>query len=115
MGIDGEAFSLCPLLVECHAEVHTAGSAEEALAGLQEFGPDLLLCDIGMPERDGDQLIRDVRQLALELGWRTPAIALTAFARSEDRTRGKLSGFQVHVAKPHELVATVASRSGRMG
>ena len=71
-----------------------------------------------MPERDGYQLIRDVRQLKPERGGRTPAIALTAFARSEDRTRAMLAGFQVHVAKPiepHELVATVTSLAGRMG
>lgn len=59
---------ICQLLVECHAEVHTAGSAREALAELQEFRPDLLLSDIGMPERDGYQLIRDVRQLTPEMG-----------------------------------------------
>lgn len=78
----------------------------------------LRLSDIGMPERDGYQLIRDVRQLTPERGGRTPAIAITAFARSEDRTRAMLAGFQVHVAKPiepHELVATVASLSGLMG
>ncbi len=106
------------LLQECHAEVHTASSAREGLATLQRLRPDLLLSDIGMPERDGYQLIRDVRRLAPDDGGRTPAIALTAFARSEDRTRAMLAGYQVHVSKPiepHELVATVASLAGRMG
>lgn len=106
------------LLDDCHAEVHTAASAIEALAVLQQVRPDLLLSDIGMPERDGYQLIRDVRRLTPECGGRTPAIALTAFARSDDRTRAMLAGYQVHMAKPiepYELLATVASLAGRMG
>jgi CheY-like chemotaxis protein len=106
------------LLSDCHAEVHTAASAVEALATLQRVRPDLMLSDIGMPERDGFQLIRDVRRLSPESGGRTPAIALTAFARSDDRTRAMLAGYQVHMAKPiepHELLATVASLAGRMG
>jgi PAS domain S-box-containing protein len=106
------------LLQECHAEVHTASSATEALALLQRLLPDLMLSDIGLPERDGYQLIRDIRRLSPECGGKTPAIALTAFARSEDRTRAMLAGYQVHVSKPiepHELVATVASLTGRMG
>jgi PAS domain S-box-containing protein len=105
-------------LGECHAEVHAVSSASEALAMLQSLRPDLLLSDIGMPERDGYQLIRDIRRLSPERGGKTPAIALTAFARSEDRTRAMLAGYQVHMSKPiepHELVATVASLAGRMG
>ena len=106
------------LLRECGAEVHAASSAGEALATLQRVRPDLLLSDIGMPDRDGYQLIREIRRLAPEHGGRTPAIALTAFARSEDRARAMLAGYQVHVSKPieaHELLATVASLAGRMG
>jgi len=106
------------LLAECHADVHTAASAAEAMLAFQSIRPDLLLSDIGMPGRDGYQLIRDIRRLAPEAGGRTPAIALTAFARSEDRTRAMLSGYQVHVSKPiesHELIATVASLVGRLG
>ena len=106
------------LLSECRAEVHTAASAAEALALLQTLRPDLLLSDIGMPVCDGYQLIRDIRKLPPEQGGKTPAIALTAFARSEDRTRAMLAGYQVHVAKPiepQELVATVASLARRMG
>jgi len=105
------------LLRECSADVHTASSAAEALPRLQELLPDVLISDIGMPERDGYQLIRDVRRLPVERGGRTPAIALTAFARSEDRTRTMFAGYQVHVSKPidpHELIATVASLAGRM-
>ena len=84
---------------------------------LQRIRPDLLLSDIGMPERDGYQLIRDVRELLPEHGGNTPAIALTAFARSDDRTRAMLAGYQVHMSKPiepYDLLATVASLAGRM-
>ena len=79
--------------------------------------PDLLLSDIGMPERDGYQLMQDVRRLSADRGGKTPAIALTAFARSEDRTRAMVAGYQVHLAKPveaHELLATVGSLLGRI-
>src|SRR5262249_15282963 len=105
------------ILAACGAEVHTAGSVAEALAALEPFGPDLLLSDVGMPDQDGYDLIRQVRargRTARDL----PAAALTAFARAEDRRRGLLAGFQMHVAKPvdpDELVAVVASLVGRTG
>jgi len=105
------------LLRECHAEVHAAGSAAEALARLEAVRPDVLLSDIGMPGCDGYQFIQSVRRLPAECGGKTPAIALTAFARSEDRTRAMLAGYQVHISKPvepHELLATVGSLAGRM-
>jgi signal transduction histidine kinase/ActR/RegA family two-component response regulator len=95
----------------------TAGSAAEALALLTERPFDLIISDIGMPERDGYHLMRAVRALPPERGGRTPAIAVTAFARSEDRTRALLAGYQVHLSKPiepHELVVTVASLTGRV-
>jgi CheY-like chemotaxis protein len=79
---------------------------------VQQERPHVIVSDIGMPERDGYQLIRDVRSLPAAGGGRTPAVALTAFARSEDRTRAMLAGFQVHVAKPiepHELVAAIST------
>ena len=78
---------------------------------------DVVISDIGMPERDGYQLMRAIRTLPAERGGRTPAIAVTAFARSEDRTRALLAGYQVHLAKPiepHELVVTVASLTGKV-
>ena len=78
--------------------------------------PDVIVSDIGMPERDGYQLIQDVRHLPPEQGGRTPAVALTAFARSEDRTKALLAGYQVHLAKPiepQELLVTVGSVVGR--
>ena len=96
----------------CGAEVSTASSAREALEALEATPPDVLVSDIGMPEMDGYELIRRIRALDPSRGGRTPAIAMTAFARSEDRTRALHAGFQVHVAKPvepSELIATVAS------
>lgn len=105
------------LLVECRMEVLTAASAAEGLQQLAQFRPDVVVSDIGMPGVDGYQFIRDVRRLPPELGGRVPAVALTAFARSEDRTRAMMAGYQVHIAKPiepQELIVTVASLSGRM-
>jgi signal transduction histidine kinase/ActR/RegA family two-component response regulator len=102
----------------CKAEVMTAGSAEEAMQFLRDFKPDVIVSDIGMPLKDGYQFIREVRQLGAGDGGRIPAIALTAFARSEDRTRSLLAGYQVHLSKPiesPELVAAVASLAGRTG
>jgi len=77
-----------------------------------------LLSDIGMPQVDGYDFLRQVRSMTDQGGGKIPAIALTAFARSEDRTRALMSGYQVHLAKPvepAELVATVASVVGRTG
>ena len=71
-----------------------------------------------MPDTDGYELLKRVRALGQDRGGRTPAIALTAFARSEDRTRALRAGFLVHLSKPvepSELVATVASVAGRAG
>ncbi len=104
------------VLEDCRAEVTTADGADEALRVFQQNKPDLLVCDIGMPNVDGYELLRRIRALAGGGGARTPAIALTAFARSEDRTRALRAGFRVHVSKPvepAELIATVASVVGR--
>lgn len=106
------------VLEECDAEVFTAGAAEEALEVVERDRPDVLVSDIGMPEVDGYELLRRVRALGHTRGGRMPAIALTAFARSEDRTNALRAGFLVHVSKPvepSELVATVASVVGRTG
>jgi signal transduction histidine kinase/ActR/RegA family two-component response regulator len=106
------------VLVECRAEVVTAGTAEETLAAVERVRPHVLVSDIGMPHVDGYQLLRLVRGLGLARGGGLPAIALTAFARSEDRTRALHAGFLVHVSKPvepAELMAAVASVVGRTG
>ena len=106
------------LLCDVGAEAIIAGSADEGLELLKARRPHVIVSDIGMPDRDGYQFMRDVRALTPEQGGRTPAIALTAFARSEDRTRAMLAGYQVHVSKPiepDELVATIKSLAGHAG
>jgi CheY-like chemotaxis protein len=106
------------VLLQCQAVVLTAANAEEGLALLKEHKPDVLVSDIGMPGTDGYQFLRQVRQLNADEGGKTPAIALTAFARSEDRTRAMMAGYNVHIAKPietQELLATVGSLAGRTG
>jgi signal transduction histidine kinase/ActR/RegA family two-component response regulator len=104
------------LLEDCQASVATASSAAEALAAIAAAPPDVLISDIGMPGEDGYALIQRIRALPKDRGGDLPAVALTAYARSEDRTRAILSGYQTHVSKPvepAELVATVASLAGR--
>ena len=84
---------------------------------LKSNRPDVMISDIGMPHMDGYDFMRRVRQLPPLEGRRLPAIALTAFARSVDRTRAIMAGYQMHMAKPiepQELVATVASFAGRL-
>jgi PAS domain S-box-containing protein len=100
------------ILNDCGATVRIAASAREALALLRDEPPNLLISDLGMPEVDGFELLDWVRKLPPEQGGRTPAIALTAFARSEDRLRALEAGFSAHISKPvepTELIATVAS------
>ncbi|MDP9098316.1 MAG: ATP-binding protein, partial [Verrucomicrobiota bacterium] len=104
------------ILENCGAQVNTAESGAAALPILREMKPHVLIMDIGMPNEDGYTIMKKVRQLAGEEGGRVRAIALTAFARSEDRRRAVLSGFQMHIAKPvdaAELIAMVASLAGR--
>ena len=106
------------LLLEHNARVIKADSADTGMELLVTEGPDVILSDIGMPQKDGYELIRAVRSLPPGAGGKTPAIALTAFARSEDRTRAMMAGYQVHLSKPvepQELIATVASLVGRTG
>jgi PAS domain S-box-containing protein len=98
------------------AVVTTAESVKEAMRSLAKSQPEVLVSDIGMPEEDGYDLIRQVRAAghsAREL----PAVALTAFAHKEDQRRALLSGFQVHVSKPvdpHDLLAVIGSLAGRI-
>ncbi len=109
-------FFLATVLEKCGARVSLAASASEGFALLQELRPDVLLSDIGMPEADGFSLIKQVRDLPAESGGRTPAAALTAFARVEDRVKVLRSGFQIHLPKPiepMELITVVANLAGR--
>ncbi len=114
---EADARALVRHLLEGHdARVHTAGSVEEALELIESKRPDVLVSDIGMPQEDGYSLIRRVRALPAERGGNTPAIALTAYARTEDRLKAILAGFQIHAAKPvdvTELLALVANLAGK--
>jgi PAS domain S-box-containing protein len=103
------------VLAQYKARVLTAANAKEALDLLRSQRPDIIVSDIGMPEKDGYRFIQEVRGLPADQGGKTPAIALTAYARSEDRTRAMLAGFQTHIAKPiepQELIATVGNVAG---
>lgn len=84
------------------ALVRTAASASEAVRLVQDWRPDIVISDIGMPDEDGYSLIRRVRALSPEHGGRTAAIALTAYARAEDRANALRAGFQFHIPKPVE-------------
>jgi len=98
-------------------EVTAAGSAPEALALIPRILPDILLSDIGMPGMDGYELVQKLRQLPQALGGRTLAVALTAFARTEDRSRAFLSGFDMYLPKPvdpSELMALVVNLAHRI-
>ncbi|HEX8551167.1 MAG TPA: PAS domain S-box protein [Abditibacteriaceae bacterium] len=100
------------VLHQCEASVTAATSAAEALEAIQRDRPDILISDIGMPGEDGYSLIKKVRALPESQGGRIPAVALTAYARAEDRMKALTAGFQMHAAKPiepAELAAIVTS------
>jgi PAS domain S-box-containing protein len=103
-------------LEQCGAHVRAAASAPEFRALLREEVPDIILSDIGMPDEDGYSLIQGVRRLAPEQGGHCPAVALTAYARSDDRANALRAGFDSHVTKPvdaNELCAVLAALSQR--
>jgi signal transduction histidine kinase/ActR/RegA family two-component response regulator len=100
------------ILTEVGAQPTSAASAAEANVVLCHFEPNIIISDIGMPVEDGYAFMRALRGRGLK----TPALALTAFARSEDRIRSIQAGYQMHLRKPVdpvELVAVVASMAGR--
>ena len=106
------------VLEDRDATVRTAGSFDEAMDVFKTWKPDVLVSDLGMPGKDGYELMRAIRTLPDEQGGKVAAAALTAYARSEDRTRAMLAGYQTHVAKPVdpvELLAVVATLGGRTG
>ena len=88
------------VLEQAGAVVTSVGSAEEAMHAIRERPPSLLVSDIGMPGEDGYALIARVRALPAALGGRVPAVAVTAFTRSEDRARALRAGYTAHVGKP---------------
>jgi len=106
------------VLGQAGGEARGAVTADEALRTLERWLPDVLVSDIEMPGEDGHTLIRKIRALSPERGGKTPAVALTAFGRPEDRIRSLMAGFNIHVSKPvdpDELTAIVASLAGRAG
>jgi PAS domain S-box-containing protein len=107
---------LAALLRHCGVEVIAVGSAAQARAAIADQVPDVLLSDVGMPDEDGYTLVAQVRALPPGRGGDMPAVALTAYARTEDRARALHAGFDNHIAKPVEpieLLAVVAAFARR--
>jgi signal transduction histidine kinase/ActR/RegA family two-component response regulator len=107
---NADARELLKIILErSSAETVVVSSGQEALEAIRDLNPDVLICDLAMPEMDGYEVLENVRRLEPELG-RLPVIAFTAAARDEDRKATRLAGFQAHLAKPIEpekLVKTV--------
>lgn len=103
-------------LRQCQAEVTAVGSVREAMRVFVEARPDILVSDIAMPEEDGYDLIRKIRALAPEQGGNIPALALTAYSRTEDSKKILSAGFQTHLSKPvhpAQLAAAIAKLDER--
>ena len=103
------------VLTQAGAEVTSVASAEEALQAIAAARPDALVSDIDLSGEDGYALIRQIRQHEAEHGGCLPAVALTGYARAEDRARALAAGFHVHVPKPVEpaaLTAAIAAITG---
>lgn len=96
------------ILLKCDATVTTAANAAEGLEAVKQLRPDMILSDVGMPVEDGYDFLAKLRQLSDAEGGDTPAVALTAFARSEDRRRALMAGFQMHLPKPVEAAELLA-------
>jgi len=96
------------ILSDAGAQVNDVASADAAMAQIKSGTPDLMVSDIGMPQLDGYQLLRNVRGAGFD-AQRLPAIALTAFSRVQDREDALAAGFQVHLAKPVRAEALVAA------
>ena len=105
------------VLSECQADVITAASAAEAIEEIERQKPDVLVSDLGMPEQDGYEFIKNVRLMeSADHTARIPALALTAYAKAEDRVRALTGGYQVHLSKPvepAEFILVVANLAGR--
>ena len=114
---EADAIALVKRIMEdCGASVRACTSGAECLACVRTFRPDVVITDIGMLDMDGYTLIKTLRAMSADDGGRTAAVALTAFARSDDRRQAMLAGFDMHVAKPvepGELVAVVSRLASR--
>jgi signal transduction histidine kinase/CheY-like chemotaxis protein len=110
---DADALDLIEtILNDCGVKIFTATNAMQGFSLVQSERPDAIISDIGMPDIDGLSFIRSIRKLEPAEGSGTPAIAFTAFSRSEDRSRALEAGFTRYMSKPvdaNELVATLAS------
>ena len=98
------------------ARVATASSGREALDAITRERLDVLVSDIRLPDTDGYDLIRRIRDIESALGRYTPAVALTAYPRVEDRARALQAGYQMHVPKPvapHDLASVIATLTNR--
>ena len=107
---------MATVLESCGVRVTAVASAAEALDAMRSAPPDVLVSDVGMPGESGYDLIRKIRLLPADQGGRTPAVALTAYARMEDRTRALMLGFDLHLAKPiepSELLVVIAHLASR--
>jgi CheY-like chemotaxis protein len=104
------------MIEQLGADVNVCASSSEAMTMLRDWQPDVIVSDIEMPDEDGYELMRRVRQLEAIRGVsQVPAVALTAYARVEDRMRALAAGYQMHIAKPaqpEELAAVIASLAG---
>lgn len=115
---DDSRFYITTVLEADGATVVAVASALAALEALTNWQPDVFIFDIAMPGEDGYTLIRKVRALTADKGGQVPAVALTAYADSEDRMRALEAGFQTHVPKPVdpsqlvEIVADVVASRG---
>ena len=102
---------IAQILRHCGAQVEVAASVREALASITRARPDVIVSDVAMPDEDGFDLVRIVREMSGNGDQMIPTLALTAYAREEDRIRCLSAGFHAHVAKPvepGELSAVVA-------
>jgi CheY-like chemotaxis protein len=116
---EDDALSLMREILEsAGARVWAATSAAQALELLADHLPDAIIADVGMPEMDGLEFIKEVRRGRVPWARDVPAAALTAYARARDRISALSSGFQMHVAKPVdpvELIVTVSALATRPG
>jgi hypothetical protein len=99
------------VLTQAGASIEAVASAREALELFEVHRPDVLVSDIGLPDEDGYSLVREIRSREQEHGGFLPAVALTGYARADDRARALAAGFQAHVPKPvfpAELIAAIA-------
>src|SRR6266581_2536640 len=116
--VDDEADSrdlVSAILTRCGSEVRCSESVAEAIQVFREWDPDLLVSDIGMPHEDGYSLIKKVRKLRSKGAKQIPALALTAYATDEDRSRALSAGFQAHLSKPIEPVVLITSIATALG